>query len=323
MSLIIQITKQVTLDYLREIKDLSEIDLYKFTTELQGRIIVNIAVGPGQASTTIPYENEDGSFTALTVPHCINRVTDSSVKRLMQPHVFLFRSFLTLNVTPLDRLVKRNALRVRAALRKFMEDRRSGKNKSADGDDLLSILLTNDYYKNDDELIIDEIFTLFLAGSKTVATTTANLICYLDKSPNSKSKLLTEVDSSLSSIKDDFMGKFDLEKAEELDYLHMCFFEALRIEAPVNAALDAVFTEEVVLGGIHFKTTDRICVAIDVIHHHPDHWQKPSQFLPERFDPNSELYKRPDGGHRHPMAFTPFLGGQRVCLGKTFAEKMV
>lgn len=51
-----------------------------------------------------------------------------------------------------------------------------------------------------------------------------------------------------------------------------------------------------------------------------DEWQKPKEFIPERFDPNSKFFKRPDGSKRNPLAFTPFLGGQRVCLGKTFAE---
>ena len=27
-----------------------------------------------------------------------------------------------------------------------------------------------------------------------------------------------------------------------------------------------------------------------------------------------------DGKMRNPMSFTPFMGGKRVCLGKTFAE---
>lgn len=29
---------------------------------------------------------------------------------------------------------------------------------------------------------------------------------------------------------------------------------------------------------------------------------------------------KPDGGKRNPFAYSPFLGGSRVCLGKTFAE---
>jgi len=28
----------------------------------------------------------------------------------------------------------------------------------------------------------------------------------------------------------------------------------------------------------------------------------------------------PDGKKRNPMSFGPFLGGKRICLGKTFAE---
>jgi len=42
--------------------------------------------------------------------------------------------------------------------------------------------------------------------------------------------------------------------------------------------------------------------------------------LPERFDPSSKLYLTPSGNKRHPMSFSPFLGGKRICLGKTFAE---
>ena len=42
--------------------------------------------------------------------------------------------------------------------------------------------------------------------------------------------------------------------------------------------------------------------------------------MPDRFDPSSEWYKKPDGGKRAAFAFSPFLGGIRVCLGKTFAE---
>jgi len=42
--------------------------------------------------------------------------------------------------------------------------------------------------------------------------------------------------------------------------------------------------------------------------------------LPDRFDPKSPLYKRPDGKQRNPYAFCPFLGGKRFCLGKSLAE---
>ena len=47
------------------------------------------------------------------------------------------------------------------------------------------------------------------------------------------------------------------------------------------------------------------------------------KFIPERFDPkNDEYYLTPDGKPRHIMSYIPFLGGKRVCVGKTFAESV-
>ena len=52
----------------------------------------------------------------------------------------------------------------------------------------------------------------------------------------------------------------------------------------------------------------------------PKQWSAPESFIPQRFDPESPHFKRPDGGKRNTYAYSPFSGGQRVCLGKTFAE---
>lgn len=49
-------------------------------------------------------------------------------------------------------------------------------------------------------------------------------------------------------------------------------------------------------------------------------WIEPEKFIPDRFDPTSNYYLTPSGGKRHPMSFGPFLGGKRICLGKTMAE---
>ena len=49
-----------------------------------------------------------------------------------------------------------------------------------------------------------------------------------------------------------------------------------------------------------------------VIHHHPDHWEQPQRFDPERFTTaRSEK--------RHRAAWIPFALGQHQCIGKEFA----
>ena len=56
------------------------------------------------------------------------------------------------------------------------------------------------------------------------------------------------------------------------------------------------------------------------IHWNPEEWIEPKKYIPDRFDPESPYYLTPSGHKRHPMSFAPFLGGKRVCVGKTFAE---
>ena len=54
--------------------------------------------------------------------------------------------------------------------------------------------------------------------------------------------------------------------------------------------------------------------------HNSDEWQRPTEFIPERFDPNSEFYLTPHGKKRKATSWAPFHGGPRVCFGKTLAE---
>lgn len=49
-------------------------------------------------------------------------------------------------------------------------------------------------------------------------------------------------------------------------------------------------------------------------------WQKPNEFIPERFDHSNPISLTPNGTKRSPQAFIPFSGGKRVCFGKTLAE---
>ena len=56
------------------------------------------------------------------------------------------------------------------------------------------------------------------------------------------------------------------------------------------------------------------------LHHREDIWIEHDKFIPQRFDPKSKYYLTPKGEKRPHYAFSPFLGGMRICLGKTFIE---
>jgi cytochrome P450 / NADPH-cytochrome P450 reductase len=74
------------------------------------------------------------------------------------------------------------------------------------------------------------------------------------------------------------------------------------------------------MGGVEFKPSTSFKINFDMIHKDPTEWRNPSVYDPERFNPHSDMYLRPDGKPRNPLSFTPFLGGRRICLGKTFAD---
>ena len=52
----------------------------------------------------------------------------------------------------------------------------------------------------------------------------------------------------------------------------------------------------------------------------PNEWIQPRKFIPERFNPENKYYLTPSGSKRNAYSFSPFLGGSRVCIGKTFFE---
>ena len=65
-------------------------------------------------------------------------------------------------------------------------------------------------------------------------------------------------------------------------------------------------------------------ITIDMhrLGNNPKEWIEPEKFIPERFDSKSPYYLTPSGKIRNPYSFSPFLGGQRICLGKTFIENV-
>jgi cytochrome P450 len=66
----------------------------------------------------------------------------------------------------------------------------------------------------------------------------------------------------------------------------------------------------------------KIGIDIHRLANNPLEWIEPEKFIPERFDPKSPFFLTPAGKARNPYSFSPFLGGHRICIGKTFVENV-
>ena len=105
-----------------------------------------------------------------------------------------------------------------------------------------------------------------------------------------------------------------------MSYLGHTLMEVLRVQNPVPNSSEFMLERDAKVGKYHFKAGDTIHINITGLHKHPEQWQKPNEFRPERFDSRDPLFVTPNGKSRKPLAFCAFLGGKRACFGKTFAE---
>lgn len=109
---------------------------------------------------------------------------------------------------------------------------------------------------------------------------------------------------------------------KELPFYTLCFQETLRISPPVPFSSTIYMTKDVNAAGLKIRKGDLPMVGIDGLCNDPEQWITPHKFIPERFDSGSSFYLTPSCRKRNPFSFSPFLGGIRICLGKTFMEEV-
>ena len=96
-----------------------------------------------------------------------------------------------------------------------------------------------------------------------------------------------------------------------LTYAHMILQESLRVYPPVWVIpRDAIGDDEI--GGYRIAAGSTILLSPYLTHRHPDCWENPEAFDPERFLP-----ARSADRVRH--AYFPFGGGPRLCMGVDMA----
>jgi cytochrome P450 len=186
---------------------------------------------------------------------------------------------------------------------------RRAQRAGAKADDLLGMLMaasdsdTGDTF--DDAQLRDEVMTLLLAGHETTATALAWTFHLLERHPEVEATLHAEVDAALGGRAPTVA---DLPR---LRYVGCVFEEAMRLYPPIWA-IPRVPLEEDVVDGYRIPKGDIVILVPYVTHRHPDFWPEPERFDPTRFLPENSK-------DRPRWAFLPFGGGQRQCIGNTFA----
>jgi cytochrome P450 len=177
------------------------------------------------------------------------------------------------------------------------------------GNDVLSLLL--EAQERDpasaipDLLLRDEVMTFLLAGNETTANALAWTCHFLALNPEAEERLHSEVDSVLHGRRP------ALADLSRLRFTRMVFEETLRLRPPVWALGRFSLADDQV-GRYRLSAYSSVLLSPYVTHRHPEFWEIPERFDPDRFRPE-QVASRP--GH----AYFPFGAGPRMCIGREFA----
>ncbi|MBJ7882207.1 cytochrome P450 [Gelidibacter salicanalis] len=173
-------------------------------------------------------------------------------------------------------------------------------------DDLLDMLLEARYEDGnfmDEEQLIDEILILFTAGHETTSNALTFTFQLLAKHPEWQDKIYEE---SLQTSSD---SGYLMQEVMASTICQQVIEEAMRLYPPVYF-IDRVNIEEDEFNNMIFKKGSNLLFSIYEIHRHPQLWEQPNEFLPERFEVGSRKFS---------SQYFPFGAGPRKCIGNNFA----
>jgi len=220
------------------------------------------------------------------------------VKELRQPYLgWWFRAS-----GKIDSYLKLTA-EARNILSKIVQERRDSKEKY---DDLLDMLLEAKYDDGnfmDEGQLIDEILILFTAGHETTSNSLTFTAQLLALNPEWQEKIYEEI-STLKEQDLDLMSY-----VTKCQITQQVIEESMRLYPPAYF-IDRVNLEEDEFEGKYFEPGSNLLFSLHEVHRHPNLWEDPDDFKPERFA---------EGGRKFSSQYFPFGAGPRKCIGNNFA----
>jgi cytochrome P450 len=175
--------------------------------------------------------------------------------------------------------------------------------------DLLSMLLSSKDDQTGRELtdrqLRDEVITMLFGGFEATADALAWTWYLLSQNPGCDRKFREELASVVGN------GPLSFEHLSKLTYTRMIIEESLRLYPPFWEIFRTSHAEDRI-DGFMIPANSLVLLCPYATHRHPDYWDQPDSFNPERF--SSE---RSAGRHR--CAHIPFAAGPRHCIGKHMA----
>jgi len=181
-------------------------------------------------------------------------------------------------------------------------------------DDLLGRLVADP--RLDDEIIRDQLLTMLIAGHDTSTAMLSWALYLMGKHPQVMMEAEREVLEVWKNDESSTSSAWGEQTLHRMIYLDQVIKETLRLYPPIHVG-NRFAKEEVNLNGYTVPENSRLMVSIFLTHRDKTVWDAPESFCPHRFDRSQQS----GSTERKPsLAYIPFGGGPRNCIGATFAQ---
>lgn len=152
------------------------------------------------------------------------------------------------------------------------------------------------------EELRDETMTIFMAGHETTANAMTWILRCLSDNDEVRARYRAQLDPLGG-------GDLDLDALDAAPYGKQVVLESLRLY-PTAWMIARHLEEDDVLCDTALPAGCKIFICLYVMHRHPEHWDDPETFNPDRFEGDPKL---PRG------LYLPFGAGPRQCIGGGYA----
>jgi cytochrome P450 len=187
--------------------------------------------------------------------------------------------------------------------------RRAAQAAGRESDDLLDRLIRARDPESgaamDDEQLVDNLLTFYLAGHETTAKALTWTLYLLSRSIEWMARLQEEIERVTGG------APVANEHIERLVLVQQVLKESMRLYPPAPM-MSRQAVQDTVLDGHPITSGMSVLIPVYAIHRHQRRWEDPDAFDPARFAPDRE-----QAMPRY--QYMPFGAGPRVCIGRAFA----